>query len=84
MAIWISHDQGATWRKERQITSDSPFNHTYVRHPVNAHDGFYAFWADGHGREPSASSLYFCTRAGEVFRLPSRMAEEFAQPEKVN
>jgi len=84
IAIWTSNNQGVTWRKARQITNNSPFNHTYVRHPVNAHDGFYAFWADGHGREPSASSLYFCTKAGDVFRLPSRMAEEFAQPEKVN
>lgn len=84
IAIWTSNDQGVTWRKARQITDNSRFNHTYVRHPVNAHDGFYAFWADGHGREPSASSLYFCTKAGDAFRLPSRMAEEFAQPEKVN
>ncbi len=84
VAVWTSRDQGATWRKERQITNGSLLNHTYVRHPVNAHDGFYAFWADGHGREPSASSLYFCTRSGDVFRLPSHMAEEFARPEKVN
>ena len=84
VAIWTSNTHGAKWRKREQITSDSPFNHTFVRHPVNAHDGFYAFWADGHGREPSASSLYFSTRSGDVFRLPSHMAEEFAQPEKVN
>jgi len=84
VAMWTSGDQGATWQKTRQLTSHSPFNHTYVRHPVNAHDGFYAFWADGHGRQPSASSLYFCTRAGDVFRLPTRMAGEFAEPEKMN
>ena len=41
------------------------------RRPVNAHDDFYAFWADGHGRQPSASSLYFCTKAGDVYRLPA-------------
>lgn len=84
VAVWTSGDQGASWQKAKQLTSNSPFNHTYVRHPVNAHDGFYAFWADGHGREPSASSLYFCTKAGDVFRLPDRMTAEFAQPEKVN
>ncbi len=84
VAIWASSDQGATWRKARQLTRNSPFNHTYVRHPVNAHEGFYAFWADGNGREPSASSLYFCTQAGDVFRLPRQMSEESAQPEKVN
>ena len=84
VAMWVSRDRGATWAKVRQLTSDSPFNHTYVRRPVNAHDGFYAFWADGHGREPSASSLYFCTKTGEMFRLPRRMTEEFAAPERVN
>jgi hypothetical protein len=84
VAMWASKDRGATWAKAGQLTGGSPFNHTYVRHPVNAHDGFYAFWADGHGREPSASSLYFCTKAGEVYRLPGRMTEEFAVPERVN
>ncbi len=84
VAMWASKDRGGSWAKAGQLTSGSPFNHTYVRHPVNAHDGFYGFWADGHGREPSASSLYFCTKTGEVYRLPRRMTEEFAAPEKVN
>jgi hypothetical protein len=84
IALWVSQDQGTTWRKLRQLTSDSPFNHTYARHPVNAHDEFYAFWADGHGRQPSGSSLYFCNRAGDVYRLPQRMAGQFARPERVN
>jgi len=51
---------------------------------VNAHRDFYAFWADGHGRQPSASSLYFCNQAGDVYRLPQRMTAEFARPEKVD
>ena len=81
--MWTSNDRGATWAKARQLTGDSPFNHTYVRHPVDAHDDFYAFWADGHGRQPSQSSLYFSNRAGDVFRLPRTMNEDFAEPEKV-
>ncbi|RPJ37892.1 MAG: hypothetical protein EHM35_05765 [Planctomycetaceae bacterium] len=81
MAMWTSYDQGATWKKVRQLTSRSPFNHTFARRPVNAHDDFYAFWADGHGRQPSASSLYFCTRAGTVFRLPRTMTQDFEAPE---
>lgn len=81
-SLYIEND--GTWRKVRQLTSNSRFNHTYVRHPLNARDGFYGFWADGHGRGPSSSSLYFCTKAGEVYRLPARMTEEFAEPEKVN
>ncbi|HPC94458.1 MAG TPA: BNR-4 repeat-containing protein [Sedimentisphaerales bacterium] len=84
MAMWRSADQGATWQKIAQLTRDSPFNHTYAREPVGAHEGFYALWADGHGRQPSDSSIYFCTRAGEVYRLPRSMTTEFAKPEKVN
>jgi hypothetical protein len=84
MAMWTSNDQGGTWQKVRQLTGGSPFNHTYARQPVNAHDDFYAFWADGHGREPSSCSLYFCTKTGDVYRLPRRMTGQFAQPERVN
>ena len=84
IATWTSKDQGATWHKIAQITNDSPFNHTYARHPVNAHDDFYALWADGHGRQPSQSSIYFCDRAGNVYQLPRQMDAEFAKPKKLN
>jgi len=84
MAVWTSTDQGKTWKKLRQITSNSPYNHTYARRPVNAHPDFYAFWADGHGRRPSESRLYFCDKTGEhVFRLPTAMEGDFAKPEPV-
>jgi hypothetical protein len=55
--------------------------HTFAGRPVNADDDLYAFWADGHGREPSASSLYFCNKAGNVYRLPRTMTQDFAAPE---
>lgn len=84
IAMWCSDDQGATWKKIAQLTKDSPFNHTYAREPVDAHDDFYALWADGHGRQPSESSIYFCDRAGNVYRLPRVMAAEFVKPEKIN
>jgi len=84
MALWQSKDQGATWEKLKQLTKDSPFNHTYARRPVNASDDFYALWADGHGRQPSSSSIYFCDRAGNVYRLPREMTAESVKPEKVN
>lgn len=80
MALWTSDDQGQTWRRSVQLTSKSPRNHTYARRPVNAHPDFYALWADGHGRKPSDSRLYFATRAGQVFMLPSRMTGAFARP----
>ncbi len=83
--LWISHDFGVNWMRERAITSGSPYNHTYCRKPVNAHPDFYAFWADGHGRQPSESRLYFCDRTGEkVFRLPPRMTNDFERPERLD
>ena len=84
VAIWTSTDQGKTWAMLRQLTRNSPFNHTYCRKPVNAHPGFYALWADGHGLKPSQSSLYFCDKTGQhVWRLPRTIAGEFARPEPV-
>ena len=83
MALWRSSDQGRSWVKVRQITSASEFNHTYARRPVAAHAEFNAFWADGHGRRPSDSRLYFCDAAGQAYRLPFQMADEFAAPEPV-
>ncbi len=83
IALWISDDEGRSWWKARQVTCRSPYNHTYARKPVNAHPDFYAFWADGHAREPSPSRLYFCDRTGQrVFPLPARMSADAQAPEK--
>ncbi len=73
IAMWISKDSGATWAKVKELTRNSERNHTYARRPVNAHDDFYAMWADGHGREPSESVLYFCDKKGNVWSLPREM-----------
>jgi len=83
IAMWTSGDQGGSWRMQRQLTHDSRKNHTYVRRPVNAHPDFYALWADGHGRQPSSSNLYFADRAGNVFRLPRKMESAWAAPLRV-
>ncbi len=83
MAIWTSKDQGMTWKRLRQITHTSSRNHNYARASVYAHPGFYALWADGHGREPSESNLYFCNQAGDVFVLPRQMSDLFEKPELV-
>jgi hypothetical protein len=80
MAMWVSRDQGESWRLEQQLTRDSEYNHSFARRPVDAHPEFYAFWADGHGRRPSESRLYFADRAGNVFQLPVRMTEEMEKP----
>jgi hypothetical protein len=83
VVVWVSDDQGRRWEKVRQLTEDSPYNHTYVRRPLQAHPNFYAFWADGHARRPSGSNLYFCDRAGDVYRLPRRMEGDSIAPEPV-
>lgn len=83
IAIWTSRDQGITWHKTRQLTSHSERNHTYVRRPLYADDDFVALWADGHGRKPSLSRLYFCDKQGNVRVLPRKMNAEYAAPETI-
>ena len=82
--MWESSDTGKTWRLARQLTENSIYNHTYSRRPINAHPDFYAFWADGHGRRPSESRLYFCNQQGDVFQLPQRMEGDFAKPLQIS
>ncbi len=83
VAMWESDDHGATWQQVLQLTRNSEYNHTYVRAPLNAHPGFYAIWADGHGRRPSDSRIYFCTQDGRVYRLPTKMMHDMERPELV-
>ena len=83
MVLWRSKDRGASWETVRQMTQDSPRNHTYARAVVNAHPDFHALWADGDARKPSASTLYFCNRDGDVFALPETMDGEQATPRRV-
>jgi len=82
VVMWTSRDQGRSWYKH-PMTSNSKFNHSYVRRPVNAHPEFYAFWADGHGRAPSESRLYFADQDGNVFMLPAAMSADFEKPQRV-
>ncbi len=77
---WLSHDEGLTWERGKEMTSNSRYNHSYVRRPVNAHPDFYGFWADGDTRKPSTSSLYFCNREGKVFELPEVMENLDSKP----
>lgn len=73
IAMWESTGKGAAWTMKKQMTDNSPQNHNYVRRPENAKDDFYGIWADGHGRKPSESALYFCNKKGDVFSLPREM-----------
>ncbi len=81
MVMWTSTDLGNAWAKTGQLTKDSSHNHTYARCPVNANPDFYGLWADGHGRKPSKSILYFCDKKGNVRMLPRKMAGDFVKPE---
>ena len=84
MVMWTSSDEGKSWLRVKQLTHDSPRNHTYARRPLNASPDFYALWADGNPRQPSESSLYFTDTTGShVWTLPTKMTTEFANPEKV-
>ncbi len=83
MVMWTSHNQGKRWRK-KALTKKSVYNHSYARRPVNVHPDFYAFWADGHGREKSISRLHFADKEGNVYRLPYDMIEDVAFPELIN
>jgi hypothetical protein len=84
MVLWASPDEGRTWTRRRNITHNSEFNHNYARRPLDAHDPFFAFWADGNPNKLSPSRLYFTESSGEhVWRLPFTMDGEFATPERV-
>lgn len=83
IVLWTSTNNGRTWTS-KQLTKNSKFNHSYPRRPVNAHKYFYAFWADGNGRAPSSSQLYFCDSKGNVYQLPEKMDAEFVKPVKIN
>ncbi len=82
--MWQSRDQGATWQKTRELTQGSEMNHTYVRRVLGGHPDFVALWADGHGRKPSHSHLYFSNAAGRVFQLPRSMAGDTATPLRIS
>jgi len=84
MVLWTSADEGRTWKRVKQLTHNSPRNHTYARRPLNAHPDFYALWADGDGRKASESFLYFTNQRGDhVWRLPDKTHGESMKPEVV-
>jgi hypothetical protein len=84
MALWESHNEGATWKKVRNLTHNSQLNHSYARRPLNANSDFYAFWADGNTEKFSESRLYFTNKKGnKTWMLPYEMKEGFAKPERL-
>lgn len=80
MEMWKTKNRGKKWEKVKTLTEKSIYNHAYPRRAINVHPDFYAFWADGHGRQRSESRLYFCDHKGNVYQLPQKMKGEFAKP----
>jgi hypothetical protein len=84
MALWQSVDEGATWTMVRQITTNSVYNHTYARRPLNATDPFSVFWADGDPTTVTPSHLYFGNLDGtRVWQLPYDTSAIFSTPQEV-
>jgi hypothetical protein len=84
LVLWTSTDEGESWEKTRVITSDSRFNNSYVRRPVNANREFYSFWVDGDPENLSESRIYFTDHeCDKVWVLPYNMKKKTAKPERI-
>lgn len=77
---WVSRDNGASWKKEFQLTENSAVNQCFPRRTIDASPEFYAFWAEGDGRKKSISTLLFSTKDGKVYALPREMKEDWEEP----
>jgi len=78
LVIWESTDKGKNWKEMKQITTNSPRNHNYVRKVVDGVDPFVYFWTDGNPNERSQSFMYFGDSEGNVYPLPYSMTEDKA------
>lgn len=84
IAMWISKDEGVTWRKIINLTENSVRNNSYVRRPLNADNEYYSFWADGDADKLSESHLYFSNQnCDTVWQLPYNMKSDFESPVKI-
>ncbi len=82
--LWTSTDYGVKWVKTKDVTSNSKWNNSYVRRPVNAHKDFYALWTDGDAEQISESRLYFTNeKCDRVWVLPYEMKKEFEKPKRI-
>ena len=81
MVMWISKNNGLSWKKIQNLTKSSLFNHSYAPRPVKAHPEFYAFWADGNPDKLSKSALYFTNQLGtKIWQLPYNMSDNYISP----
>jgi hypothetical protein len=80
MSAWSSADEGATWRKVRQLTAGSTYNHSYARRVLHGKPPFEFLWADGDPYRLSASRLYFGSTGGPCYVLPYDMTTPTTKP----
>lgn len=81
IALWVSKNDGVTWKKIQNLTEKSERNNSYVRRPLNANKDFYSFWADGDADKFSESHLYFSNKNGKkVWQLPYYMENNYVKP----
>ncbi len=83
IVVWTSKNDGKTWQKKNQITTNSTLNNSYVRRPLNNKAPFNFFWANGNPEKISSSELFFGDFEGNVYQLPYDMKSDFAKPLKV-
>lgn len=83
LEIWQSKNEGKKWKKQKTLTMNSRYNHSYVRRPLNYRPPFCFFWADGHSHDFSKSQLWFGDFEGNIWRLPYEMKEDVEKPEKI-
>ncbi|MFY0654296.1 MAG: BNR-4 repeat-containing protein [Cyclobacteriaceae bacterium] len=84
VALWKSIDKGKNWKMVKQLTVNSPRNHSYMRRSEDAKDPFRFFWADGDPEKMSISKMYFSNSKGEVWQLPYDMKKSKEVPVKVD
>ena len=80
IAVWKTSNAGKKWKKTAMLTSDSPYNHGYVRRPYGGTDPFFCYWADGNPDRITPSRIYFSDSKGNIFVLPYDMTEEWQAP----
>lgn len=73
IAIWSSIDSGKSWVLDKQLTRESPGNHSFVRSVQNGRSPFCYLWADGNPNQFSISKLYYGNLDGEIFEMPYKM-----------
>jgi hypothetical protein len=84
IVLWTSRDKGSSWQRATDVTSNSIFNNSYVRRPLNASDEFYSFWSDGDHKKRSECRIYFTNeKCNKVWAFPYKMSKEMQRPERI-